>query len=161
MATRYQVRLAEAVDVRPDAHATVVRCTCGWTLTVEGPTASMTVRIADRARGNHLEDVHPGQSATAASPVATAAGHDLVVGAASRRDHLWVRQAVCACGWTRTVVDRSPDRVAATVRARHGAHVAHGTGRTPARDYLVLAVLTAVVAVLLLVGASAAISAGH
>lgn len=146
MTTKYLVRLADTTAGAATGHETTVRCTCGWSMTLSGETRAMALQVAGKARTNHLEDAHPDQ--VVGSPVA-ALGHDLLIGGSTRTDHRWTRQAVCACGWTDSVTERTPDRVAAIVRSRHRDHLVHETGRAPVRDYVVMLALLAVVAVVM------------
>lgn len=147
MATRYMVRVASSTT-DASGHGSTVRCTCGWSTLVSAPTSVETIQRASEARADHIADAHPGQVIRTGPVVAT--GHELTIGAPTKQDHLWTRHAVCGCTWTATVSERTPDRVATALRARHRDHLIHETGRAPLRDYVVMAALVAVVAVVML-----------
>ncbi|CAN5259511.1 hypothetical protein BH09ACT12_BH09ACT12_28290 [soil metagenome] len=119
----------------------------------------MALRVADRAQANHIEDAHPGQPRPDTEVAAPAYGHQAALGGASKQGFLWARTLVCACDWEITVTGRSPLDAGSNARAQHRRHVSEETDRPPARDYLVLLGLIAVVGTLLMVLATFAINA--
>jgi hypothetical protein len=157
--TSYAVEVKTAA-IAGGQHESTCSCSCGWRLTTSAATSQMATRVADRAKVNHFEDAHPAQPRTF-SQVAEAPtyGHTSALSGATKDGFLWTRTIVCACDWELTVTGRSPLDAGSAARALHRRHVNDETDRPPARDYLVLIGLVAVVGTLLMVLASVAINA--
>ncbi|WP_300400090.1 hypothetical protein [Nocardioides sp.] len=159
------VQTTHAVEVTTAAvargqHESTCSCSCGWTLTTSATSAQMATRVAHRARANHFEDAHPEQPAYAEGIAhAPAHGHAPALSGATKDGFLWTRTIVCACEWERVVTERTPLQAGSVARAEHRRHVNEETDRPPARDWLILLGLIAVVGTLLIVLASVAINA--
>ncbi|MDO9457262.1 hypothetical protein [Nocardioides sp.] len=146
MATKYDVRVTEASASATRFHA-VCACSCGWYGNAEATREPVALAEAARERVEHLLEAHPKQTPSAFfRPRAHARyKHPRSLSAASPHGKRWSRYAACACGWTDTVKAGSPDGAARVARARHRAHVQLQTGRTPWRDYAVMALVVLVV----------------
>ncbi|WP_148613876.1 hypothetical protein [Nocardioides rubriscoriae] len=160
MATKYDVRVTEA-SASATVFRTIYACSCGWSGAAEAPREAAALAAAARARVDHLLDAHPQQTPSAFLRPRTHARyrHMRSLSAASQHGRRWSRHAACACGWTDTVRAGSPEAAARAARARHESHVQLQTGRTPTRDYLVMAAVVLVVAAVLVAMAVAAIQA--
>lgn len=159
MAT-YDVQVTEATSSATSFRA-VCTCTCGWSGEAEAAREPVALAEAARARVEHLLDAHPRQAPSAfLRPRAHARyRHPRSISAATRHGKRWSRYAACACGWTDTVRAGSADGAARVARAHHRDHVQLQTGRTPVRDYAVMALVVLVVAAVLLTLAVVAVDA--
>ena len=146
MATKHDVRVAET-SATPECFRAVCVCSCGWSGEAEAAREPQALAAAARTRLEHLLEAHPRQAPSAfLRPRAHARyRHPRSISAATGQERRWSRHAACACGWTDTVRGRSPEAAARVARAHHGAHVQLQTGRTPPRDYAVMAAVVLVV----------------
>lgn len=160
MGTRYDVRVTEAT-VSETSFRAVCACSCGWSGAAEAAREPAALAAAARERVDHLLQAHPDQTPSAFfRPRAHARyQHPRSISAATRHGKRWSRYAACACGWTDTVRAGSPEGAVRLARARHGDHVQLQTGRTPVRDYAVMAAVVLVVTAVLVALAVVAVEA--
>ena len=162
MATKYEVRVTDA-SVTGGRYRTTCACTCGWQGTVEDYWAPGALSAAARARGPP-----PARGAPQASPRVffrprAAARYRHPRALDQRPDPagpaLSAPRRVCLRLDHHGPL-RSPRGTGHRARERHQAHVDLQTGRTPGRDYLVMAGLVVLMAALLIGLAMIAIQAG-
>ena len=136
-------------------------CSCGWSGSAEAPreptpwprrppsgssTCSRRTRASSRRRssgpGPHARYRHPRS-----------------ISVATQHGKRWSRHVACACGWTDPGARRLPERQRPGGAGAAPGHVQLQTGRTPVRDFAVMAAVLLVVAGVLVAIAVAAVRA--
>lgn len=158
MASKHDVRVTEAT-ASATTFRTTCACTCGWSGETEAASEAAALAAAARLRVEHLLAEHPRQQPSSfLRPRAHAHyRHPRSTSAAVAQQRRWSRHVACACGWTASVRAGSPRASARAARSRHLAHVQLQTGRTPVRDYAVMAAVVLVVTGVLLAAAVATV----